>query len=215
MGTTINDSTDSNKGYSYEALRKNLLEATEFVEEHIGQLEKLAGILARRASNLTRISMAIKVIVIFLGALSATSGTSSALGKFFDPVFYTIVGLSIATISGLDAAFKFEARSSGRRLLAGTVSAKIYEYKSDINKLLRRCMVFYGKSEISEAEFVKFLDETNKPVDEIVMFINDVFQKASDLGVNLKLDQIKYSQEENRLNNPDSTSTDQSRKDIF
>jgi hypothetical protein len=142
MGPTKNDSTDSTKGYNYEDLRKNLNEVTKLLEEYISQLEKLASILAHRASRMTRISMAIKAILIFLGALTATSGTIKAITLFlqatfdvetFSTLFSTILGLLIATISGLDAAFKFEARSSGRRLLAGTVSAKVYEFKSDGN----------------------------------------------------------------------------------
>jgi hypothetical protein len=201
METTINNSTNPNKARSYEALRENLNEAKKLIEEDINQLEKLAGILARKGHRLTRISWGIKVIVIFLGALSATSGTNllseitSETQQIIADIFYPILGLSIATISGLDAAFKYEARSSGRRLLAGTVSAKVIEFKSDLNRLLRECTLLRDKGEISEAEFIKFQDEINRPVDEIVMFISDVFQKASELGVNLKYDLI-VSQEE-------------------
>src|SRR5215204_1401885 len=98
-----------------------MVEAITKLERAIGErqeyLSYMANVLAQ-AGKIRRIAAAsLKVLTIVLGAFAATSGTPT---KFFGeiPIIYTIVGLAIAAIGGLDAAFKYGERATELNRLA-------------------------------------------------------------------------------------------------
>lgn len=100
-------------------------EQREFLNDLIvtrhSQLDWLREIFSRRAERSERNGSILRVAVIFLAALSVSQ---SVAVKVFDQsstavaVFYALIGVSIAAISGVEAAFKFEAKANELRNLA-------------------------------------------------------------------------------------------------
>ncbi len=149
---------------------------------NLAWLREASNLLAKSAVRLTRISMIAKVTIIVLGAVAATNGTAvSLLGEENSGVVlaYTLVGLIITAVSGLDAAFRFESRASGRRLLAGEVYAKNTEL------LARWTQRSAPVAEGEEQETARAL------LTDQVAYIAEVQSRAAELGVNLQWESMK------------------------
>ena len=149
-------------------------------------------ILARTATVLKRVSMASKVFIIFLGAIAATSGTFSVLYGEENPIIvwiFTIVGLLIATLSGLDAAFKFEVRASARLSLAADISSSLFRYSSEYGSLDRRINMMLEESPVNKDAFDSIQDEFKVIQNNQIEYLNNINQRSAEVGVNLKWEQ--------------------------
>lgn len=85
------------------------------------ELHGVTDILANKAGQLARVTLVSKVILILLGAVVATRETANQIisaesGAII--ALYTLLGLVIAVVAGLEAAFKWETRSAELRVLA-------------------------------------------------------------------------------------------------
>jgi hypothetical protein len=92
------------------------------------ELHRVADILAGRAQKVSILAASCKVLLIVLGAISATRGTADQL-VLIDAtdkmVFYTAIGVVVAAVAGLDAAFKFEGHAAEFRLMAADCQATL------------------------------------------------------------------------------------------
>jgi hypothetical protein len=92
------------------------------------ELHEVADILASAADLGRRRSSLAKVLIVVLGAIAATNGAAAKLAggsANWVIVVYTVVGLAIAAIGGLEAAFKLGERAAELTILAATCQSTV------------------------------------------------------------------------------------------
>jgi hypothetical protein len=107
------------------------------INDRQNELHRVADILARAAQHAGRRASWGKVVLIFLGAFAATKGAADQIaGKdsLATIVIYTVAGLLIATIAGLEAAFKLDSRSTELKLLAADCQSTLRKIDSQWQK---------------------------------------------------------------------------------
>ena len=166
-------------------------------------LVSIADHLSDSAKKLNAGAIASKVLTITLGALVATNGAATEIWgtEYSEAILsvYTIIGVLIAIVGGLDAAFKFEAKLEGRRLLAGEVDTKHREMN-----LLWETDVIAGEGDLEIAKGI---------LTDQIAYVEEVQKRAAELGVNLlKLEENKRKTEkttsfEDELPEEDSPNT--------
>lgn len=158
-------------------------------------LEQSAYVLARHGIRFLWLSNFFTSSIIFLGAVAATSATFSALYGETSPWiiwFYAIIGVVIASVSGADAAFKLESRSTSRNLLAGEVTAKLYYFDAQINIIYIQAENYLKEKTIDDEKFIKIQDDFIDVLNHQVDYISALNQKAAELDVNLKWSTEKH-----------------------
>lgn len=106
---------------SEEEQRRDSLES--LVEDRMYELREAQVFLAERAQNFTRCSTLVKASVIILGALVATKETISVVvgtSNTISIVGYTLAGILIAVLTGLEATFGWGTKSGKLATLAVT-----------------------------------------------------------------------------------------------
>ena len=106
---------------SGEGHRRRSLE--ELVTERMHELRETQIFLAERALKFTRFSTAVKASVIILGALVATKETITVVvgaSNAISIVLYTVAGVLIAVLTGLEASFGWGKNSGKLASLAAT-----------------------------------------------------------------------------------------------
>src|SRR5262245_45062024 len=103
------------------------------LEERQKYLSNMANVLARAGKGRRIAAASIKVMTIVFGAFAATSGVAAKFygDALYVPVIYAIVGLAIAAIGGLDAAFKYGERATELNRLAAECETVISEAKAE------------------------------------------------------------------------------------
>ena len=86
---------------------------------------------------------------------------------------YTCCGLLIAAIAGVDAAFRFDARATGIRLLASRVEARRWQLYIAWNAIRSK-----GEGDEPRRAAQRVLDDHAK-------FFSKVHREATELGVNI------------------------------
>lgn len=110
------------------------------INERQEELDAVQTVLNSKANQYYDLSKWLRIIVIFLGALVVTRevaeklypASSNSFGSKFFLVLYTIVGVAIAVIGGISAAFRYDNRADGLRSLA----VKCRSYTLDIDSKL-------------------------------------------------------------------------------
>jgi hypothetical protein len=143
------------------------------------ELHKIADILARAAHKESKHASIAKVLLIFLGAFTATKGASDQIfsaANILNIMIYTIAGLLVATIAGLEAAFKFESRSAELKVLAATCQSIIRQVDSQWQK------------EIGTAYLGEQIEAARKLIDLQDAKLAEIQEKTARLGVNITLE---------------------------
>jgi hypothetical protein len=178
--------------------KKELSESGELFlicDHELDKLEQDAANLAIRASLLSRLSKAAKATTIVLGAVIATSGTAATIwgdDSVGVLLFFTLCGVTVAAVSGLDAAFKLETRSNSRRLLAADVSAKISYLRLKKNGLKAREK---SRRPGDGKRLAKLTGEAQKLLTELSKYIISYQKQAADAGVNLQYERLRGESE--------------------
>ena|SRR5579859_3953875 len=97
------------------------------------ELHNVTAILAAVATRRARWAAVSRVILIALGAFAATKSTADQLlgtGSHISTVIYTVAGLIIATVAGLEAAFKNEITAAELRILAAAGQSTVRQVDS-------------------------------------------------------------------------------------
>jgi hypothetical protein len=142
------------------------------------ELHHAADILASSAQQLRRRSAVSKVIIIVLGAIAATSGTAAQIAGANSAsvtVFYAAVGLVIAAVAGIEAAFKLGDRGIELTLLAAVCQSTLREIDSD------------WKKEVGPANGIERISAQQRLLDIQDQKLNDVQERAARLSVNIAL----------------------------
>jgi hypothetical protein len=143
------------------------------------ELHHAADIIASAAQHQRRLSASSKVIIIILGAFAATSGAATQIaGEKSIPVtiVYTIIGLLIAAVAGIETAFKFGDRGAELTVLAAVCQSALREVDSRWKKEVGPTS---GDERISAQE--ELLDVQDQKLSEIQ-------EKAARLNVNIALE---------------------------
>ena len=143
------------------------------------ELHSVTAILANVAARRARWGTASKVIVIALGAFAATkSAADQLLGatSHISLVTYTLAGLVIATVTGLEAAFKNEVTAAELRVLAAAGQSTVRQVDS---RWQRDIGGVAGQERVEAA--LKLIDLQDAKLAELQ-------EKTSRLGVNITLE---------------------------
>jgi hypothetical protein len=140
------------------------------------ELHNIATILARAARRNAHLAAAAKVITIVFGAIAATSGAATTVfgeANVAAILAYTLVGLIIAAVGGLEAAFKLESRGVELKVLAALCQSTLWQIDTDWQKTV-------GTSEGEEqiAAMRQLLDRQDQA-------ISDIQARAAEIGVNI------------------------------
>lgn len=150
------------------------------------RLRDIADILANSDKRLTRIAAGSKVVIIVLGAFAATNGAATSIfgvEAVSVLVVYTVVGVIIAGVGGLETAFRFESRSLHLRLLTAEVNSTVWRLRS---KWHANVMAVKGEDRFQAAE--SLIEEQNE-------LLPKVQKQAAELGVNILSEVRKFQRE--------------------
>jgi hypothetical protein len=143
------------------------------------ELHHAADILASSAQRQRRLSAISKVVIIILGAIAATSGAATQIaGEKSVPVtiFYTVIGLLIAAIGGIEAAFKFGERSADLTVLASVCQSTLREidsrWKKEVGLATTEPQLITAQKELLDIQDQK---------------LTDIQERAAKLNVNIAL----------------------------
>src|SRR5262245_55105808 len=106
-----------------------------FLNEKLQMIKYRETILARDAERNSLFAAIGKVVLILLGAFVATREVASQLfgaSNIWNIVIFTLVGLAISVIAGLDAAFKWTQSSSDLKSLAATCQIARQDCESEL-----------------------------------------------------------------------------------
>ena len=147
-----------------------------YLTKCLEEFTALEAVLARIAEINSLFSAIGKVVLIFLGALVTTKEVANHLlgaDNAINLVFFTLAGLLIVVIAGLEAAFKWEKSATELKGLAGSCQKNIRE----------------GKYQLHKVQFMETDDEKRKALEIIIDTVNknldEIYSKSEALGINV------------------------------
>ena len=144
------------------------------------ELQRVADILARAAQRFRRYSGWMRVLLIVLGALAATqSSLEKAYANYGDHAFlvFTLLGVAITTLAGIEAAFKFEARGAELNLLAASCHSTVR--KTDATWYKQVGIAENHEQQIAGAMALIELQDSK---------LSEIQEKAATAGINITLE---------------------------
>ncbi len=166
------------------------------------ELQRVADILARAAQKYRVNAGLIRIGLIFFGAVIATqSAWEKALPAYKDYSFitFTLLGVLVTTLAGLEAAFKFESKGAELNLLAASCHSTVR--KTDATWYKQVGIAANGADQITGAMSLIELQDTK---------LSEIQEKAAGSGVNVTLeirslyrtDDMPYSEDAPHRNRP-------------
>jgi len=159
-----------------ETLQRGIVERQQ-------ELHRVAEIIARAGARFTRNANIIKVSTIALGAFTAAKATADAVAgehKMVTLVMFTIVGMLVSIATGVEAAFKFDARGNALTLLAASCHATVRRIDSDWRRTIGAGSADRGSiDETQTTEAARLLLTT---ADDQLAIVQD---GAAKLGINI------------------------------
>ena len=143
------------------------------------ELHNVTDTLAAAAHRVGQRAIASRVALVFLGALVATRETANQIfggDTLGVVVLFTLAGLVIAVIAGLEAAFKWENNAAELRTLAATCQSTLRQVDSQWQKQI-------GTAPSDERR----IDAARQLLDVQDSKLAEVQQQAARFGVNITL----------------------------
>ena len=150
-----------------------------YLNEILQKLRDAERALASDAERNSLLAAIGKVVLILLGAFVTTKEVASQLfgaSNVWNIVIYTLVGLAISVIAGLDAAFKWTQSSSDLKSLAATCQIARQDCESGLEKALA-----IKDDDAKQAALENIVDSMTKNLD-------DIYTKAATFGINIALE---------------------------
>lgn len=173
----------------------------------IKNFNQVGNFVAKDTQKISRAASIFKVLTIFLGAFVATREVANQLigsTNSINVVLYAAIGLLIAVIAGLDAAFKWESRAADLRVVASsclTYSQQINTQMIKVNELIDE--VKNEQAPASQAEQLRVekdrsekLNAIEKLLDAMEINLGQIHQRTASLGLNLAFEITKDHQVE-------------------
>ncbi|GCE03965.1 hypothetical protein [Dictyobacter aurantiacus] len=148
----------------------------ETIKGHRMEFEDIGVKLAKYAHKYKTISLITKVLTIFFGAFIVTKEVANQIlgsSNIGNIIIYAAIGLLIATLTGLDTAFKWEKKSIELGALVAVCRATTRKTASDLAKI----------SEIATSQENDSRNKANKILDTLDNALVDVQTKAAALGI--------------------------------
>lgn len=152
----------------------------EGISTRQNELQRVADVLARAAQRLRRRAAVLRVLLILFGALAATqSAWEQAFTGYREHAFlvFTVLGVAITTLAGLEAAFKFEARGAELNLLAASCHSTVR--KTGATWYRQVGITSNADEQINGAMSLIELQDTK---------LSEIQEKAAAAGVNITLE---------------------------
>jgi hypothetical protein len=157
-------------------MQQTINDLVNYLEKCIKEFKDIEAVLARAAHNNAQFSRYGKVALIFLGAFVTTKEVANQLlgaNNGINLVIFTVAGLLVAVIAGLEAAFKWENSAVELKGLAGNCQKNIREATYNLYK------VDFMETDKEKLEALEnIIDTVNKNLDE-------VYSKSTTLGINI------------------------------
>lgn len=144
------------------------------------ELQRVADILAKSARKSTRYASINRGALIFFGACATTQGAWEKAFDGYAPyqfVVFTLLGVIITTIAGIEAAFKFEAKGAELNLLAASCHSTVRT--TDATWLRQVAIASTPEEKIAGSLSLIELQDTK---------LSEIQEKAATSGVNLTLE---------------------------
>ncbi len=154
------------------------------IEDRQDELHSIAELLGKAGSRYGRSSAFSRAITITLGAFVATNAVAMKLwgdGNATIIIIYTLTGLVIAAVSGLEAAFKVESRAAALRTLAAYCHTTIWQIDTEA----RKTVGFDYERKYSSEEETNIITAAEALLDRQDQVIGEVQSKAAELGVDI------------------------------
>jgi hypothetical protein len=152
----------------------------EGISTRQSELKHVADILARAAQKYMRIAAWVRVILISLGAFAATQSAWEQVFAGYRAnsfIVFTLLGVVIAVLAGLEAAFKFEARGTELNLLAASCQSTVR--KTDATWYKQVGIAENPNDRVTGAMQLIELQDTK---------LSEIQEKAAAIGVNITLE---------------------------
>jgi hypothetical protein len=150
------------------------------INERQSELQRVADVLAREAHRFRRRGGVNRVILIALGAMTATQAGLEQLElipKTYLSLVFLITGVVIAVIAGIEAAFKFESKGAELTALAASCHSMVRQTDS----------AWYRQVGI-ESDSEKQVTGALQVIELQQAKLDEVQEKAATLGVNIALE---------------------------
>lgn len=150
----------------------------EAINARQAELHAVADILTRAAQRKTHRSAMTKVAIVVLGAAAATNGAAVQIAgqATWVVLLYTCIGLAIATVGGLDAAFKVNERAVELTILAAVCQSTTRDIDTGWHREVGSA---YGEQrEVAAQHLIETQDAR----------LTEVQDRAARLGVNIALE---------------------------
>lgn len=150
------------------------------INERQSELQRVADVLAKEAHRLRRRGGLNRVILIALGAMSATQAGIEKLAiipETYLSLFFLAVGVLVAVIAGIEAAFKFESKGAELTALAASCHSMVRQTDSAWYRQVG--IEEDGEKQVQGALQVMELQQSK---------LDEVQEKAAALGVNIALE---------------------------
>lgn len=143
------------------------------------ELQRVADVLAKAAQKFKRYAAWTRILLIVLGACAATQGTWDEMlgGRQNSTYVFTVMGILISTLAGIEAAFKFEGKGSALSMLAASCHSTVR--KTDAT--------WYRQVGIAES----LVDQVNGAMALMELQdikLSEIQEKAAGSGVNITLE---------------------------
>jgi hypothetical protein len=148
----------------------------DIIEAHRKELRYINDLILEEAKKQSRLTSCLKSAVIFLGAFVAIKEVTNQLvgiSNTVNIIIFTLAGLLIVVLTGLEAAFKWENTSAQLRNLAAAGHAVSRNAASNLARV-------YATKQNEER-----LRELENILDAVDTALADTHKKASELGVNI------------------------------
>jgi hypothetical protein len=153
------------------------------------ELQRVADVLAKAAQKFKRYAAWTRIVLIFLGACSVTQSTwDNLLGPSrYSTWVFTVMGILITTLAGIEAAFKFEGKGSALSLLAASCHSSVR--KTDAT--------WYRQVGIAESVTEK-INGAMALIELQDLKLSEIQEKAAGSGVNITLEirRLHYTEDE-------------------
>ena len=157
-------------------MQQTITDLESYLQKCLEELKMLEAILARAGEINSLFSAIGKVVLIFLGAFVTTKEVANQLlgaTNGINIVIFTLAGLLVAVIAGLESAFKWEKSATELKSLAGTCQKYIRE----------------GKYRLAKVHLMEFDEKRQEAIEALVDDVNkhleDIYEKSATLGINV------------------------------
>jgi hypothetical protein len=154
------------------------------------ECDELKGALLERAKREGGWSSFTKILLIVIGAFIATKSvvdyimekmqSSNFTMQMIFLIIYGFAGVAIMIVTGLDSAFRFEAKASRCRMLASLCQNHNRSFMSDFIEYRN-----LNDKKIAEQRIIDLIRERNKSLEQI-------YDGANDVGLDTSVIKIKF-----------------------